>query len=252
MFVYFSAHYNFTLYGDQPEFSMYKFPERATTYKVNSGGWALYSEPDFQGKVMYHFGNELLSNDPPNKDNPYKSFFTQIASARPIRGLNFRTPIMRMKMLWQSVKINSEKEVLFSKQVTNESEDYVDAPWSPTHEVETKYTHKFTLKNKQEIRGIDFSLDPIEPLAIPIENGPDVLSGPEFIYQLSIPFTFKDETHALRVVRHTKVMKLPPLIPPRCTFKVDIVLYRGKFSTPFEADFKLGFSPNFEVGSKSW
>ena len=54
----FSAHYNFTLYGDQPEFSMYKFPGRATTYKVNSGGWALYSEPHFQGKVMYHFGSK--------------------------------------------------------------------------------------------------------------------------------------------------------------------------------------------------
>ena len=54
----FPAHYNFTIYGDQAEFSMYKFPERAHTYKVNSGGWALYSEPHFQGKVMYQFGSE--------------------------------------------------------------------------------------------------------------------------------------------------------------------------------------------------
>ena len=57
---YFSlADYNFTLYGDQPEFFMYKFPERATTYKVNSGGWALYTEPNFQGKVMYHLGSKF-------------------------------------------------------------------------------------------------------------------------------------------------------------------------------------------------
>ena len=58
---YFSADYRFTLYGDVPEFSMYKFPSRASTYKVISGGWALYSEPDFQGKIMYHFGSKILS-----------------------------------------------------------------------------------------------------------------------------------------------------------------------------------------------
>ena len=27
------------------------YPEKGTTSKVNSGGWALYSEPNFQGKV---------------------------------------------------------------------------------------------------------------------------------------------------------------------------------------------------------
>lgn len=249
---YLNPHYNFTLYGDQPEFSMYKFPERATTYKINSGGWAMYSEPHFQGKVMYHFGNELLSNDPPSKDNPYKSFFTQIASARPIRGLNYRTPIMRINMDWNSVKISSETEVLFSKEVVNELEDYIDAPWTPTHEVETKYSHQFILNSKQEVRGTEFAVDRIDPLAIQIENGPDVYTGEEYTYQLTNPFTFKDEKEALRIVRHTKVMKLPPLIPPRCTFKVDIVKYRGKFSTPFKADLKLGFSPTFQNGSESW
>ena len=53
-----TADYCFTLYNDVPEFSNYKFPSRASTYKVISGGWALYSEPDFQGKVMYQFGSE--------------------------------------------------------------------------------------------------------------------------------------------------------------------------------------------------
>ena len=66
---------------------------------------------------------------------------------------------------------------MFSKEVVNESEDYVDAPWSPTHEVETKYVHKFILKNKQEIRGTEFALEKIEPWLIPIENGPPVMSG---------------------------------------------------------------------------
>ena len=66
-----------------------------------------------------------------------------------------------------------------------------------------------------QVRGNDFSVNQVEPLSIPIENGPDVLSGEEYIHQLSIPFTFKDETTALRIVKHTLVMKLPPLIPPR-------------------------------------
>ena len=60
------------------------------------------------------FSDELISNDPPNKDNPFKSYFTQIGSARPIRGLNFRTPIMRIKMHWESVKISSEKYFLLN------------------------------------------------------------------------------------------------------------------------------------------
>ena len=76
----------------------------------------------------------------------------------------------------------------------NESEDYVDAPWSPTYEVETKYIHQFTLNQKQqEIRGTEFVVSGIEPLSIPIDNGPDVNSGEEYIYQLTIPFTFKNE-----------------------------------------------------------
>ena len=195
---------------------------------------------------------ELLSNDPPTKENPYKSFFTPIGSARPIRGLNYRTPILRIHMDWDSVKVDSEKEILFSKEVRNEADDYVDAPWCPTHEVETRFIHQFTLRNKQEIRGVEFTTSQIEPISIPIENGPDVQSGEEFLYQLTVPFTFKDETQALRIVRHTQVMKLPPLIPPRCTFKVDIVLYRGKFYCPFKADFKLGFGPNFDVGCEKW
>ena len=55
------------------------------------------------------FLDELVSNDPPSKENPYKSYFTLIASARPIRGFNYRTPIIRINVDWDSVKISSEK-----------------------------------------------------------------------------------------------------------------------------------------------
>ena len=76
------------------------------------------------------------------------------------------------------------------------------------------------MKNKSEVRGVEFTSKRIEPLSIPIENGPDVYSGEEFGYQLSLPFTFKDDIQAIKMVRNTLVMKLPHLIPPRCTFKV--------------------------------
>ena len=55
------------------------------------------------------FSGELLSNDPPTKENPYKSFFSPIGSARPIRGLNYRTPILKIHMDWDLVKVESEK-----------------------------------------------------------------------------------------------------------------------------------------------
>ena len=124
------------------------------------------------------------------------------------------------KIISKSEIISNFREVLFEKNVTNETEDYADAPWSPTYEVETKYIHHFTLKNKQEIRGIEFTTAKIDSLMIPLENGPSELTGEEFSYQLSLPFTFKDETQAIKMSRHTLIMKLPHLIPPRCNFKV--------------------------------
>ena len=65
-------HFHTTVFGDEDGFEMYNFPgcrsvkqfgatcfyiwlrstEKGTTSKVNSGGWALYSEPNFSGKVM--------------------------------------------------------------------------------------------------------------------------------------------------------------------------------------------------------
>ncbi len=59
------------------------------------------------------------------------------------------------------------------------------------------------------------------------------ISGEEFCYQLSQPFIFKDEKTALRITRNTLVMKLPPLIPPRCVFKVDPSDPPGPLWIPF-------------------
>ena len=56
------------------------------------------------------------------------------------------------------IHFSNFREVLFEKNVTNETEDYADAPWCPTYEVEEIYKHQLTLKNKQEVRGIEFNL----------------------------------------------------------------------------------------------
>ena len=53
--------------------------------------------------------DDLISNDPPNKENPLKSFFVQIGSARPMRGQNYRTPIMRILPLMDELEIKVEE-----------------------------------------------------------------------------------------------------------------------------------------------
>ena len=53
--------------------------------------------------------DDLISNDPPNKENPLKSFFVQIGSARPMRGQNYRTPIIRILPLIDELDIKVEE-----------------------------------------------------------------------------------------------------------------------------------------------
>ena len=53
-------------------------------------------------------GSECFSNDPPTKGNPYKSWFTTIGSARPIRGINFTTVVMRLEMDWSQMQVAPE------------------------------------------------------------------------------------------------------------------------------------------------
>ena len=55
--------------------------------------------------------DDLVSNDPPNKENPLKSFFVQIGSARPMRGQNFRTPIIRILPLLDELETKVEELV---------------------------------------------------------------------------------------------------------------------------------------------
>jgi len=42
------------LFDDIRNFDNFNFPSRGSTYKIVSGGWILYSEPNFEGKVLVH------------------------------------------------------------------------------------------------------------------------------------------------------------------------------------------------------
>jgi len=58
----------------------------------------------FKSALMSFNIADCLSNDPPSKENPYKSFYTQIGSARPIRGKNNRTPIVKVDLQWNKLQ----------------------------------------------------------------------------------------------------------------------------------------------------
>ena len=43
-----------TLYGDSQNFDFCNFPSRGSTYKIGSGGWVVYTEPNYQGRYVVH------------------------------------------------------------------------------------------------------------------------------------------------------------------------------------------------------
>jgi len=257
-----NPHHTFSTYGDQPNFQdRYKFPTKASTYKVASGGWALYSEPDFKGKVMYHYGNETLSNDPPSKEDELKSYFTPIGSLRPMRGQHYKTPMIRIHPLWDEMTTKVEEIELYSIEVKNE-EEVPDSkvPWQRTFVGDIGAEHRFELKQAQNIagvpsdviRGCKFKINKIEPLVFQVEEGPEETTGELFHRQLESEFIFCDETLSLRGSTEKKIVKLPPRIPPRCSFTVRVIQSKVTFQAPFKAEFKMGFDANYHLGSDTW
>ena len=67
-----------------------------------------YSSFNFLTFYITFSPDDLVSNDPPKKENPLKSFFVPIGSARPIRGQNYRTPIIRILPLLDDLETNVE------------------------------------------------------------------------------------------------------------------------------------------------
>ena len=50
-----------TLYGDSQNFDFCNFPSRGSTYKIGSGGWVVYTEPNYQGKYVVHLPGKAKS-----------------------------------------------------------------------------------------------------------------------------------------------------------------------------------------------
>ncbi len=99
---------------------------------------------------------------------------------------------------------------------------------------------RFSLKEAQNIvgcgdsvvRGCEFLVNPIEPIDFEVEGCPKLHTGEDFHNTIKEPFMFKDETHGQRESKKTLVVKLPPFVPPKCTFSVSTAFcFSQYFST---------------------
>jgi len=155
----------------------------------------------------------------------------------------------------------SSRIELFKVEVKNEEEVPVSkVPWQRTFVSDIAAEHKFELKQAQNIagipsdviRGCKFTIDKIDPLVFEVDGGPEETTGELFHRQLESEFIFHDETLSLRGSTEKRIVKLPPRIPPRCTFSVRVVQCKVTFQTPFKAEFKMGFDANYHLGSDAW
>ena len=160
-----------TLYGDSQNFDFCNFPSRGSTYKIGSGGWVVYTEPNYQGRYVVHlpgiiklryfllntdWPGECLSNDPVAAgEADYRPWSGPFGSARPVRGLGYRTLICRVEPEWDKAGLRMEREQLESLEHSNETYDTCPAPWLPTREVTCSASHSFTLQQPQNVPGIE-------------------------------------------------------------------------------------------------
>ena len=84
----------------------------------------------------------------------YKPWSGPFGSARPIRGLGYRTLICRVEPEWDKAVLRMERELLESLDHSNETYDTCPAPWLPTREIACSASHTFTLQQPQNVPGI--------------------------------------------------------------------------------------------------
>jgi len=248
-----------TLYDDLPNFDLFNFPSRGSSYKVVSGGWVLYSEPNYQGKATYQFGDECLSNDPPNaKEEGYKQWAAQFGSARPLRGLLYRTLLMQVEPEWTKASLRFERERVQAYEHQNDAYETCCPPWNPSMELTTSVEHHFALATKQNlpgtaVQGQRFFIPPTSPLSFPITGlGPPVLSGDEFHRQLESVFTLATETEASKASNCQATALLPRTVPAKTKTQAVVNIYKCTAKIPCKVHFRIGFLPNFETGTEEW
>lgn len=102
---------------------------------------------------------ECLSNDPVVAgEAEYKPWSGPFGSARPIRGLGYRTLICRVEPEWDKAVLRMERELLESLEHSNDTYDTCPAPWLPTREVTCSASHTFTLQQPQNVPGNKLSI----------------------------------------------------------------------------------------------
>jgi len=247
-----------TLYNDSNNFDMSNFPSRGSSYKVTSGGWVLYSEPDYQGKMVVHLPGECISNDPvASGEAEYKPWSGPFGSVRPIRGLHYRTLICRIEPEWDKATLRFEREHVETLEHSNDTYETCAAPWPPTLALTTSVSHNFTLQQPQNVPGVDilgncFSIPNPEPLQFQVRAGADVFSGNEFHSLLSQPFFFETETEASKHTEFKKVETLPRSVLAKTKTVVNVNIFKCTAKVPCKVLLKKGFQANYEVGTEEW
>jgi len=251
-----------TFYDDVPNFDQYSFPIRGSSYKIVSGGWVLYSEPNYQGKIIFHVAEDCLSNDPADpKDPTYKQWAAQFGSARPIRGLSYRTLILNVEPDWDKATLRFEREKVDSVEHQNDEYETVDVPWDPTIPVTTSVSHHFALNQPQNfagysshlIQGNMFYIPAHDPIGFQVTgNGSPVFTGQEFHRQLENPFVLASETEASKFSEMKTTAQLPKFIQGKHKTQAIVYIYKCTANVPCKVTFKLGFLPNFDIGSEAW
>ena len=98
---------------------------------------------------------ECLSNDPVAAgEAEYRPWSGPFGSARPIRGLGYRTLICRVEPEWDKAVLRMERELQESLEHSNDTYDTCPAPWLPTREVTCSVSHSFTFQQPQNVPGI--------------------------------------------------------------------------------------------------
>eukprot|EP00096_Caligus_rogercresseyi_P009950 TRINITY_DN3493_c0_g1_i2.p1 TRINITY_DN3493_c0_g1~~TRINITY_DN3493_c0_g1_i2.p1 ORF type:complete len:659 (-),score=140.46 TRINITY_DN3493_c0_g1_i2:136-2112(-) len=248
-------HNYIALNGDTPNFKAYSFPPKAASYKVNRGAWAIYSEANFEGKVMYQVNGEGFSNDPLQKVHPWKPWFQMAGSVRPVRGLNYRTLAIQATIDWDNAD-NVISELHFK----NESGEYVRTDWDLTSGVSLGSTHKISLEKSSDVpqelsmTGESFEISPIDPFEFPLDYPlPELTTSTEFLQELHAgPFVLDKDLHSSRSLIKTTTCNLPNLVPPHTNCTLRIIVYRNQVSAPVAAEVRPGFKRNFEYGTESW
>ncbi|XP_023329251.1 uncharacterized protein LOC111701974 [Eurytemora carolleeae] len=235
------------IYEESDCFSSFNLNPFPSSSEILSGAWIIYSDNNFTGTCMYHFDDEVISNDP-NVDGEdfLKSWETPIGSLRQIHGGNYNHHQVVVSVDWENVNISSEWFTLKTLEDENTTEEFTNPIWNKIEVVNAQVEHRFQLSDgslapKYQV----FSLDNVPKVNFSYtdESG-KIDSKLDFRQELGGRFTFDMNGLAERTRSRTENIRLPPTLPPQTRLKVSIICQRLIISATFTA--------LFTSGGKSW